>query len=103
MTRYRVIFYIIFGVYMFSAFVFTLIMESSASVLFKLVGIVGWFKYITFFGVVLIVTDFIWLWRDQVRQKKSDEAFRHENNVLKAKVYDMQEGLKSKPEVPKSN
>ncbi len=102
MTRYRVILYIVFGLYQLSAFIFTIVMESSASFLFKLVGIVGWFKYITFFGVVLIATDFIWLWMDTRRQKKQDEAFRHENNVLKAKVYDMQEGLKSKPEVPKA-
>jgi len=103
MTRYRVIFYVVFGVYMLSAFIFTLVMESSASILLGLIRIVGWFKYITFFGVVLILTDFIWLWLDNRRQKKQEEASRHENNILKAKVYDMQEGLKSKPEVPKAN
>jgi cell division protein FtsB len=103
MTRNRLIFYIIFGVYQVLAFMFTLIMESSASFLFKLVAFVGWFKYITFLGVVLIAADFIWLWMDARRQKKTDEEFRHENNILKAKVYDLQEGVKSKPEVPKSN
>lgn len=88
---------------MLVAFIFTLVMESSATILFKLVSIVGWFKYITFFGLLLIITDFVWLWMDSRKQKKQDDAFRHENNVLKAKVYDLQEGLKSKPEVPKAN
>lgn len=88
---------------MLVAFIFTLVMESSASILLGLISYVGWFKYITFFGVLLIVTDFVWLWMDLRKQKKQEEAFRHENNVLKAKVYDMQEGLKSKPEVPRAN
>ena len=102
MTRYRIIFYSIFGLYQLSAFIFTIVMESSATILFKLVGIVGWFKYITFFGVILIATDFIWLWMDSRKIKKQEEDYRHENNVLKAKVYDMQEGLKPKPEVPRA-
>ena len=103
MTRNRIIFYIVFGVYQLLAFIFTVVMESSASFLFKLVGFVGWFKYITFFGVLLILADFIWLWMDARKQKKADEDFRHENNILKAKVYDLQEGAKAKPEVPKPN
>lgn len=103
MTRKRIIFYSIFGVYQLAAFVFTLIvdsMQSNAIGLLSLIKYIGWFKYITFLGLVLVLIDFIWLWRDSSKQKKQDEAFRHENNVLKAKVYDMQEGLKSKPQVP---
>jgi cell division protein FtsB len=102
MTRNRIIFYIVFGVYQLLAFVFTIIMESSASFLFKLVGFVGWFKYITFFGVVLIAADFIWLWMDSRKQRRLEDGYRHENNTLKAKVYDLQEGSKPKPEVPKA-
>jgi len=102
MSRNRIIFYIVFGVYQLLAFVFTLIMESSASFLFKLVGFVGWFKFITFFGVLLIAADFVWLWMDLRKQKKLEEGHRHENNILKAKVYDMQEGAKPKPEAPKA-
>jgi len=105
MTRNRIIFYSIFGVYQLSAFIFTLVvdaMQSNAIGLLGLLKYIAWFKYATFIGVVLILIDFIWLWKDSARQKKADEAFRHENNVLKAKVYDMQEGLKSKPEVPKA-
>lgn len=105
MTRSRIIFYSVFGVYQLLAFVFTVIMESSASLLFKLVGYVGWFKYITFIGFALIVADFIWMWMDHRRYRKSEEAFRLENNTLKARVYDLQEGSKAKPkeELPKAN
>jgi len=102
MARSRIIFYIIFGVYQLLAFIFTIVMESSASFLFKLVAYVGWFKYITFFGLLLIVTDFVWMWMDTRKQKKLEDGYRHENNVLKAKVYDMQQGVKSQPEVPKA-
>jgi hypothetical protein len=104
MTKGRIIFYSIFGVYQLGAFIFTLIIDStqSTSFLFSLLKYIGSFKYITFLGVLLIATDFIWLWIENRKTKRQEEAFRHENNVLKAKVYDMQEGLKPKPEVPKA-
>ncbi len=102
MTRARIIFYSVFGVYNLAAFIFTLVMENSASFLFKLVGYVGAFKYITFLGLLMIIADFIWLYTDHRKFKKAEEAARHENNVLKAKVYDFQEASKPKPEVPKA-
>ena len=56
---------------------------------------ISWFKYITFFGLVLIITDFIWWWREIKSAGKEREASRLENNTLKAKVYDLQETGKS--------
>jgi hypothetical protein len=103
MNRSRIIFYSVFGVYQLFAFVFTLIMETSASLLLKLVHYLHWFKYITFFGLLLVIADFVWVWLDNRRQKKAEEVSRHENNILKAKVYDLQEGAKPKEEVPKAN
>lgn len=106
MTRSRIIFYSVFGLYQLGAFIFTLIIDStqSTSFLFTLLKYIGSFKYITFLGVLLILADFTWLWMDARKNKKQEEAYRHENNVLKAKVYDMQEELtsKPKPEVPKA-
>jgi hypothetical protein len=101
MTRARIIFYIAFGVYSLGVFIFTLVMENSASFLFKLIGYVGVFKYITFLGLAMIIADFVWMYLDHRRFKKAEEASRHENNVLKAKVYDLQEGAKPKQELPK--
>jgi hypothetical protein len=103
MTRSRIIFYSIFGAYQLLAFVFTIVMENSASFLFKLVGYVGWFKYLTLLGFLLVVADFIWLWMDSRKYTKMEESHRHENNILKAKVYDLQEGMKPKEEAPKTN
>jgi hypothetical protein len=102
MTRARIIFYIVFGVYNLSAFIFTLMMESSASLLFKLVGYVGAFKYVTFLGLAMVIADAVWMMLDHRKFKKAEEASRHENNVLKAKVYDLQEGAKPRQEVPKA-
>jgi hypothetical protein len=105
MTRNRLIFYSIFGAYHVGAFIFTLIMEfsKSTSFLLGLLNYLSLFKWLTLIGVILIAVDFVWLRLDLGKQKKAEEGFRHENNVLKAKVYDMQEGAKPKPEVPKAN
>jgi hypothetical protein len=68
---------------------------NSTSFLFGLLKFIGWFKYITFLGLVFIIIDFVWLWLDVRKQKKVDEDIRLEHNTLKAKVYDMQQGPKS--------
>ncbi|MFZ5999208.1 MAG: hypothetical protein ACOYW3_01760 [Bacteroidota bacterium] len=94
MNQRRIIFYSIFGVYQLAAFIFTLIMESDTGFLFKIVNYITWFKYITFFGLVLIILDFAWWWIDGRNTKKEHDSMRHENNTLKAKVYDMQESTK---------
>jgi hypothetical protein len=94
MNQRRVIFYSVFGVYQLTAFLFTLTMESDTNFLFKLVNYISWFKYVTFFGLILIAVDFFWWWTDARAAKKEQEAQRLENNTLKAKVYDMQEAKK---------
>lgn len=104
MTKARIIFYSIFGTYQLLAFVMSLVLENSGlSFQLKVAAQMSVFKWITLIGLILILVDFVWLWNDLRRQKKLDEAYRHENNVLKAKVYDLQEGAKPKPEVPKPN
>ncbi|HZY81413.1 MAG TPA: hypothetical protein VFE50_17945 [Cyclobacteriaceae bacterium] len=99
MTKSRIIFYSVFGVYQLMAFIFTLYIEKIA---LSLVHYLSWFKYITFLGLLMIITDFVWFWMDQRNFRKTEEASRHENNVLKAKVYDLQQGSNPKPEVPKA-
>lgn len=100
MNRRRLIFFGIFGAFHVIAFVFTLLLESSASFLFKLVGYVGWFKYITFLGLVLVVIDFVWTWLETKEAKKKEDDARLENNILKAKVYDMQQAGQPKADIP---
>jgi hypothetical protein len=102
MNQRRIIFYSIFGVYQLIAFIFTLVMESDTGFLFKIVNYIGWFKYVTFFGLLLIIVDFVWWWREAKNSEKTQDTMRHENNTLKAKVYDMQEGTKESKSVSSS-
>jgi uncharacterized oligopeptide transporter (OPT) family protein len=103
MNKRRLIFFGIFGAYHLVAFVFTMLIEYDTSLLFKMVGYISWFKYGTFMGLMLLATDAIWWLRESKSIQKNEEASRHENNTLKAKVYDLQEASKIKPVItPKS-
>ena len=97
MDKRRLIFFSIFGGYHFIAFVFTLFMESQKddlSLLYTLFAKITLFKYGTFLGLALFATEVIWTWRDSKKFAQEKEVMRQENNVLKAKVYDMGEAAK---------
>lgn len=97
MNKRRLIFFLVFAVYHLFAFVFTLVIQYNTSLLFKMVSYISWFKYGTLLGLLLIIVDFIW-WRSETQSAlKEQDSARHENNTLKAKVYDMQEASKVKP------
>lgn len=98
MNRRRIVFFSIFATYQLIAFIFTVVMESNTSFLFKLVGYVGWFKYATFFGFTMVIVEVIWWWLENRNNKRKEEASRLENNTLKAQVYDLQ--LQVKKETP---
>jgi hypothetical protein len=101
MSRRRLIFYSIFGGFHLISFIFTLVLEyGDPSQLFGLIKYIGTFKYITFLGVAMITTDFVWVWLDNRNAQQKEEAMRLENNTLKAKVYDMQEAGKPKVDTP---
>ena len=95
MAKNRLIFYSIFGVYQLGAFIFTVVIDTdNTSALLSLYGYLSWFKYLSFIGVILIVTDFVWSWRQMRKAMQEVEESRHENNTLKAKIYDIQETKK---------
>jgi putative Ca2+/H+ antiporter (TMEM165/GDT1 family) len=97
MNKRRIIFLSIFGGYHLVSFLFTLFMESrmnDLSVLYGLFGKIYLFKYVAFLGLGLFVVEAVWTWRDSKNLEKEKEAMRHENNVLKAKVYDLAETVK---------
>ena len=99
MTRRRLIFYGIFGGFHLISFIFTLVIEyGDPASLFSLIKYIGTFKYITFLGLALVTTDFVWMWLDTRNAQQTEDAMRLENNTLKAKVYDMQEAGKPKVE-----
>ena len=101
MDKRRLIFFAIFGGFHIASFIFTLVMEQSAQFLLSLVSYVGTFKYLTFLGVMLVTTEFVWAWQDSKKFKKKEDDMRLENNTLKAKVYDMQEAKNPRPEIAK--
>ena len=94
MGKNRIIFYSIFGAYQLSAFIFTVVIDANTSILFKMAGYVTTFKYLSFIGVLLIIVDFVWSWRQNSKMKNEADGFRLENNTLKAKIYDTQETKK---------
>jgi len=90
MNKKRLIFYSVFAAFHIGAFIFTLLMQDF-SFLTSMFKYIGWFKYITFLGIVLIVADVVWSWIVSRDAKKEKDALTHELNMLKAKLFDLQE------------
>ncbi len=92
MNKRRLIFLSIFGTYHLAALLFTLYMDSQKQdfgLLSKMLAHISLFKYGALFGLTLFGVEAFWAWRDQKNADKEKEAMHHENNVLKAKVYDL--------------
>ncbi len=96
MNKNRLIFYAIFAAFHLGAFVFTIIIEHDTSALFKMVGYIHSFKYITLLGLILVIADVIWSWIINKDSQKERAALTHELNTLKAKLFDLQEAAKDK-------
>jgi hypothetical protein len=101
MNKNRLIFYAIFAGFNLAAFIFTLILESNTSMLFKMVQYVPWFKYGALLGLILVIIDVSWSWIINRDSKKEKAALTHELNTLKAKLFDLQEEAK-KVSIPKT-
>ena len=93
MTRKRLFLYLAFAVYQVVSFIFTILVDGHLDLL-GLLKFIPWFKYITFLGVALIATDFVWFWMDRRVAKQREAELEKENSVLKAKIYDFQEAAK---------
>jgi hypothetical protein len=97
MNQRRILFFTIFGTYHLMIFLFTLYMDAQKQdfgLLSKMLYNISLFKYGALLGIVLFAIDFVWAWRDRKFGQKEVDASRHEINVLKAKVYDLQESEK---------
>ena len=90
MNRKRIILYLIFVVYQFSAFIFTYMVDGHLDLL-GLLKFIPWFKYITFLGFILIVVDVVWYFTDQRAHSQKNDELKQENTDLKARIYDLQE------------
>src|SRR6187401_3454497 len=95
MKKSRLILYTIFAVYHLGAFIFTTILDNDTSLLFSIVKYVPLFKWITLFGLLLLVVDFIWALKVNKEAEKEKSVAEHEMNTLKAKIFDIQESSKT--------
>lgn len=105
MSRNRIIFYLIFALFHVGAFIFTLRIQD-LGFLMNIFKYIGMFTYVTFFGIVLIVTDVVWSLIVSRDSKKENAALTRELTTLKAKLFDLQEIAKESEaakETPKIN
>lgn len=106
MKRNRLIFYAAIGGLHLLIFLFTIYMDSQRDNLQFLVNlqkIIWLLKYAVFVLMILFVTNFILHMRDNKRHQRENVQLIQEMNILKAKLYDLQETDKktSEPEPPK--
>ncbi len=96
MSRRRIIFFAIFGLYHLLVLFFTSyidIQKQDLSVLTRLYGFIYLFKYGAFLGLALLAVDFIWSWVALRVTRQELEMLNGEVIDLKAKVYDLQKGI----------
>ena len=53
------------------------------------------FKWITFLGLLILITDVVWAWKANKDAVKEKAALTLELNTLKAKLFDLQEAAKT--------
>ena len=95
MNRNRIIFYLVFLIFHIGAFIFTLRIQDFTFIT-QVYQYIGLFKYVTFFGIVLVVADIIWSWRAIHDIKVERDGLVSELTNLKAKLFDLQEVAKEK-------
>lgn len=94
MNRNRIIFYIVFGTFHLGAFIFTIMLNNDTGLLFKMVSYVPMFKWVTFVGLLMLLFDAGWSFVINRNTLKEKAALTQELNMLKAKLFDLQEAAK---------
>ena len=95
MNKNRIILYIVFAAFHLGAFIFTVVLDNNTSLLFKMVSWVPMFKWITFLGLVILITDVVWALKANKDAVKEKATITLELNTLKAKLFDLQEAGKT--------
>jgi hypothetical protein len=95
MKKNRLIFYSIFALFHLISFIFTVVLDNNTSLLFKMVGWVPSFKWVTLLGLIMVIVDFLWARSVQKETEKEKDALTLELNTLKAKLFDLQEAAKN--------
>jgi Na+/melibiose symporter-like transporter len=94
MKKNRAVFFLIFGAYHLILLLFTLYVRAKHQDPLALIGLLSWtgmFVVGSAVGLILLLVDFFWAWRANKEANTAEESLRHENNTLKAKLYDLQE------------
>lgn len=103
MKKHRLIFYLIFVVYHLAIFLFTLQVDSQKEnfqYLIKMQSNIHLFKYGSFLGFLLVLVDFGWTFFSNRTADAEKSKMQQDMNVLKAKLFDVQEsGKQEKPSV----
>lgn len=97
MNKRRRIFFAIFGAYHLIILFFVIYIDSNKEdfgILSQLYSKISLMKYGAVLGMLLFAIDLIWWWLEGRTVKQEQETLRHENNTLKAKVYDLQQAPK---------
>ncbi len=100
MKKNRWIFYSLFGLFHLIAFIFTFILDNNTSLMFKMVGWVPYFKWVTLLGLLMLIADLLWALSVNKESAKERDALQHELNTLKAKLFDLQEASRKSPVQP---
>lgn len=98
MNKRRRIFFAIFGAYHLIILFFVIYIDSNKEdfgILSQLYSKISLMKYGAVLGMLLFAIDLIWWWLEGRTVKQEQETLRHENNTLKAKVYDLQQTTKT--------
>lgn len=102
MKQNRLIFYSVFGVLHLFIFLFSLYMDSqrdNIAFLINMQGRIWMLKYCSFFLLILFATNVILHLRDNRRSKKEKGQLSEELNLLKARLFDLQEGKKTSDQI----
>jgi ABC-type transport system involved in cytochrome bd biosynthesis fused ATPase/permease subunit len=102
MNKRRRIFFIIFGTYHLFVLVFVIFIEAQKedlSLLYGLYSKISLMRNGAILGLGLFIIDFVWNWLEKRSERKQHDIMRHENNTLKAKVYDLQQAQKEAEKV----
>ena len=91
MKKNRLIFFAVFATFHLTSFIFTILLDNNTSLLFSMVKYVPMFKFVTLFGLLLLISDFIWSWITSKDVQREKSGLTHELNTLKAKLFDLQE------------
>ena len=95
MKKNRWIFFGVFAIFHLSAFIFTIMLQGNTSLLLTMAGWIPSFKWITLFGLILLIIDVIWAISIHKENQKEKAALNHELNTLKAKLFDLQEAARN--------